>query len=188
MTRNEQKEERRKQILFKALELFVTKGFTETKITDIAQALDISTGLLFHYYESKEQLYLALVQMGLEGTKVTDTIPYKTPLEYFGNFVTALFSATQTQPWIYQMFVLMNNARRPGIPEQIRAVALSVNQIERSVKVIKQGQKDGTIRKGDPLLISTAFWSSLQGIMEEHAANPEAKLPEPDWLLDILRA
>ena len=51
MTRNEQKEERRKQILFKALELFVTKGFTETKITDIAQSLDISTGLLFHYYE-----------------------------------------------------------------------------------------------------------------------------------------
>ena len=48
MTRNEQKEERRKQILFKALELFVTKGFTETKITDIAQALDISTGLLLH--------------------------------------------------------------------------------------------------------------------------------------------
>ena len=53
MTRNEQKEERRRQILFKALELFVTKGFNETKITDISQALGISTGLLFHYYESK---------------------------------------------------------------------------------------------------------------------------------------
>lgn len=188
MTRNKQKEERRKQILFKALELFVTKGFSETKITDIAQALNISTGLLFHYYESKEQLCLALVQMGLEGTHVTDTIPYKAPLEYFGNFVAALFSATKTQPWIYQMFVLMNNARRPGIPEQIRSVALSVNQIERSVKVIKQGQKEGSIKKGDPLMLSTAFWSSLQGVMETHAANPEADLPDPDWLLDILRA
>ena len=85
------------------------------------------------------------------------------------------------------MFVLMNNARRPGIPEQIRSVALSVNQVERSVKVIKQGQKDGSIKKGDPLMLSTVFWSSLQGVMEAHAANPGSALPNPDWLLDILR-
>ena len=46
MTRKEQKELRQKQIMFKALELFVTKGFSETKISDIAAALDISVGLL----------------------------------------------------------------------------------------------------------------------------------------------
>ncbi len=90
MTRNEQKEERRRQILFKALELFVTKGFNETKITDISQALGISTGLLFHYYESKEQLYLALVQMGLEGTNTPQKNSYNTPIEYFEFFIRSL--------------------------------------------------------------------------------------------------
>ncbi len=63
MTRKEQKENRQKQILFKALELFVIKGYMETKITDIASSLNISVGLLFHYYESKEQLYLELVKI-----------------------------------------------------------------------------------------------------------------------------
>ena len=187
MTRNEQKEERRRQILFKALELFVTKGFNETKITDISQALGISTGLLFHYYESKEQLCLALVQMGLEGTNKPQQNSYGTPIEYFEFFIRGLFEAAATQPWISQMFVLMNQARRPGIPEQIRNVALSVNQIDFSAKIIEEGQKSGCIRKGNPLALSAAFWCSIQGIMEAHAVNPEIPLPEVSWLMAILK-
>ena len=36
MTRKEQKEEKRNAILMTALNLFVTRGYYETKITDIA--------------------------------------------------------------------------------------------------------------------------------------------------------
>ena len=188
MTRNEQKEERRKQILFKALELFVTKGFSETKITDISQALNISTGLLFHYYESKEQLYLALVQMGVDGTSTPQKNSYSTPLEYFEMFLRGLFAATASQVWIPQMFVLMNQARRPGIPEHIRTLASSVDQVEFSARIIEQGQKDGLFKKGDATALSATFWSSIQGIMEEHTINPALPLPEVSWLLDIIRA
>ena len=53
MTRKEQKEERRKAILMTALTLFVENGYHETRISDIAQAVPMSTGLLFHYFESK---------------------------------------------------------------------------------------------------------------------------------------
>ena len=58
MTRKEQKEERRKAILMTALDLFVNRGYYETKITDIAAAVPMSTGLMFHYFESKEELLL----------------------------------------------------------------------------------------------------------------------------------
>ena len=67
-TRKEQKERRRQEILQAGLELFVTRGYAATKIADIAKKVGMSTGLLFHYFESKEKLYEALVQMGLEGT------------------------------------------------------------------------------------------------------------------------
>jgi len=62
MTRKEQKEERRKAILMTALNLFVKRGYYETKIADIAEAVPMSTGLLFHYFESKEELLLELVK------------------------------------------------------------------------------------------------------------------------------
>ena len=77
MTRKEQKEFREKQILFKALELFVIKGYSETKISDIADSLNISIGLLFHYYKSKEQLYLELIKIGIDGMKAPPKIEYK---------------------------------------------------------------------------------------------------------------
>ena len=187
MTRKEQKELRQRQIVSKALELFVTKGFTETKISDIAGELGISVGLLFHYYESKEQLCRELVQMGAAMSKRPETIEYSSPLEYFEKTLIGLFSAAKENPMVFQMFVLMNQARRQGMPEEIRTAALTANQIDFSAKVIEQGQKDGSIRQGDPKALSFAFWCSVQGIMEQHLVAPEIPLPEKEWLLDILR-
>ena len=67
MTRKEQKEERRNAILMTALTLFVERGYYDTKIADIAAAVPMSTGLLFHYFASKEELLLELVKMGNQG-------------------------------------------------------------------------------------------------------------------------
>ncbi|MBQ8967449.1 TetR/AcrR family transcriptional regulator [Ruminococcus sp.] len=187
MTRKEQKEMRQKQIIFKALELFVTKGFSETKISDIAEALGISVGLLFHYYESKEALYKALVTMGVEATKRPESIEYNDPTEYFTRFAQGLFKAAEEQPWVFQMFVLMSQARRQGIPEDIRQLALSVDQVKFSAEIIKKGQQAGSIKEGDPTALSFAYWCSIQGVMEQHIISPEMPLPEAEWITDILK-
>ena len=49
-TRKEKKERSRQEILYAALELFVTKGYAATKITDIAKSANMSRGLMFHYF------------------------------------------------------------------------------------------------------------------------------------------
>ena len=187
MTRKEQKELRKKQIVAKALELFVIKGFSETKITDIAGELGMSMGLLFHYYESKEQLCLELVKTGAAYAQKPEMIAYSEPLEYFSKSLDGLFSSMTENPMVCYMFVLMSQARRPGMPEEIRSTALAVDQMGYSAGVIAEGQKNGTIRQGDPTALSAAFWCSVQGIMEQHFITPEMPLPEKDWLLDILR-
>lgn len=178
---------RQKQIMFKALELFVTKGYTETKISDIAEGLGISMGLLFHYYESKESMYKALVAMGVENTKRPESIEFDDPLDYFTKFIDGLLAMAKAQPWVFQMFVLMSQARRPGIPEDIRQLALSVDQIEFSAEIIRKGQEQGCIKEGDPMALSFAFWCSIQGIMEQHLITPEYALPKAEWITDILR-
>ncbi|MBQ9209352.1 MAG: TetR/AcrR family transcriptional regulator [Oscillospiraceae bacterium] len=187
MTRKEQKEMRQKQIMLKALELFVTKGFTETKISDIAESLGISVGLLFHYYESKEALCKSLVEMGLQAAKRPEKIEYDTPLDYFTKTIEGLFGAAREQPWVFQMFVLMSQARRPGIPEDIRQLALSVDQTAFSTEIIRQGQERGDMREGDPKVLAFAFWCSVQGIMEQHLITPEYPLPDVEWITAILK-
>lgn len=190
--RDEQKEQRRQLIISKALELFVKKGYSDTKIGDIAKAADMSVGLMFHYFESKEQLYGELVKMGAEGTNTPQEMNFENPLDFFKGFLDALFTYAKEQPWVFRMFVLMSQARRSeGIPQHIRDIALSVNQVEQSAEIIKAGQQYGYFREGDPYALSFTFWSSVQGIMEQLAVSPETlengQLPETDWIIDIIR-
>jgi AcrR family transcriptional regulator len=51
-----QAEVRRDEILRAAAEVVTTKGFARTRVADVAQALGISSGLVFYHFESKERL------------------------------------------------------------------------------------------------------------------------------------
>ena len=48
-----------------AAALFAERGLGATKITDIAEAAGISQGLLYHYYPSKEAIYVELIRAAL---------------------------------------------------------------------------------------------------------------------------
>ena len=67
MTRTEQREKRRQEILMVALDIFVHKSFAAAKTQDIASAVGMSEGLMFHYFESKEKLYEELIKTAMEG-------------------------------------------------------------------------------------------------------------------------
>lgn len=187
-TRKEQKERRRQEIIYAALELFVSKGFAATKVTDIAERVNMSTGLMFHYFESKEKLYEELVRMGLEGTALPVEQKYDHAIDFFVQFTTQLFEYMHQQPVMAKMFVLMAEAQRnEATPEQVKEIALKVNTIEQFVPIIEWGQQEGTIRDGDARALSNAFWCSIQGIAERYATNTEIDLPQPEWIIDIVK-
>jgi len=91
-TRKEQKERRRQEIIYTALELFVSKGYAATKITDIAKSVNMSRGLIFHYFESKEKLYEELIRMGLEGSAYPGEQKCEHVIDFFVNFTEELFA------------------------------------------------------------------------------------------------
>ena len=188
MTRKEQKEQRRKEILNAALSLFVRKGYSETKISDIAGSVGMSTGLLFHYFESKEKVYEELVKIGLEGTKMPLAQKLPHAVDYFTVFTQGLFAMMKKDPVIGQMFILMEAAQRSeGTPENVRRIAESVDTIEKFVPIIEAGQKEGTIREGNPLVLSMTFWCCIHGIASNFVMFPESELPDPEWIVDIVR-
>ncbi len=192
MTRKEQKEERKQAILMCALSLFVEKGYHDTKISDIAQAASMSMGLMFHYFSSKEELLLELVKMGQEGTNFLNNpgaVDFsKVPADVFlEGFLQKLFSYAEEQPWVFNMFCLMSQVRRSGMPEEARQIALSIQTIPKTALLIQKGQADGIFKEGDALGLSQCFWAAVQGVMEEMAMNKTLKAPDPKWLLSILK-
>lgn len=69
----------------------------------------------------------------------------------------------------------------------MREIASSLGSIESTEKIIKEGQGLGLFHKGNANLMSKCFWASVQGIMEEMAADKEMKAPEPEWIISMLR-
>jgi AcrR family transcriptional regulator len=56
----------REGILKSAAKLFAAKGYPNTSIVDLAEACNSSRGALYHYFESKEQILLAILETHLE--------------------------------------------------------------------------------------------------------------------------
>lgn len=110
LTRAEEKEKRRQEILEKSIDLFVRRGYYGTTVADIAKEVGMSTGLLFHYFESKEKLYEEIVKMGLEATKSVMTLDQSNPIEFFTDVADLILSSIKMFPFSAKMFVLMTQA------------------------------------------------------------------------------
>lgn len=188
MKRKEQKEKRRYEILNAALDLFIRKGYAATRTADIARAVGMSEGLLFHYFETKEKLYLSLLQIAVKGKDNIFELKAATPLTFFEETAKTILNYITKEPFAAKLFVLMNRARYDeAVPEEMHAVLMRKKDIEYSVNLIIRGQKDGSIRVGDPVALSIAFFMAIQGIAENIARNPEMPAPDPEWIVDIIR-
>ena len=55
------RENRINQILSAAFEVFVKKGYSKTTMDDIVVASKLSKGALYHYYGSKKELFISLI-------------------------------------------------------------------------------------------------------------------------------
>jgi AcrR family transcriptional regulator len=77
MNTKQKYDEKRRTIADAAIKLFLQKGVQETSIRDIAKALDISTGSLYHYCKSKSEIIDMVAELN---TQYADVIReyYKT--------------------------------------------------------------------------------------------------------------
>ena len=61
MAENLPKEERQSQIMEAAMKVITRKGFSNTRMDDIVNEAGLSKGAIYHHYEGKKDLFLALI-------------------------------------------------------------------------------------------------------------------------------
>lgn len=191
-------DKRKEQILEASLEEFSQKGFSGTKISDIVKRAEISQGLLYHYYKSKEELYIAVIEKSIEISKV---IP-ETVKRYKLRGWEAVVAITE---WMIQwlksggegklrFFFIHQAAMLKPMPEGVKEALAKSNIVnEFMVKLIKEGQEDGEIIEGDPLQLASIYWILMQGIImdqvvaEKIGLDNKAILPEVHMILRIIK-
>jgi AcrR family transcriptional regulator len=106
-------DDRRRQLLDRAVELFAEHGYDELSMAAFARAAGISKPLLYHYFPSKRQLFeAALAQAAEEHLARVDTDPDAPPAEQLAAGLDAYLSWIEANPQAYVKLM-----RSAGIPE-----------------------------------------------------------------------
>src|SRR5438067_11642346 len=66
-TCNGREAERRKTILRAAIEVFAKKGYHGCRIADVAREAKVAYGLVYHYFQNKEELLESVFEAGWKG-------------------------------------------------------------------------------------------------------------------------
>src|SRR5690348_10594119 len=86
-------DDRRRLILDRAVELFAEHGYDELSMAAFARAAGISKPLLYHYFRSKQALFRAALEQGVEEhlARVAPQ-PDRSPAEQMGASLEAYLS------------------------------------------------------------------------------------------------
>lgn len=186
------KDERREQILSKALMLFATKGLAATKITDIASAAGMSQGLLYHYYRSKEDIFVELIRSAFERMNTASLELEKLPLSPREKIRLAIEKLLQglednEDTGRYYLLIAVATASE-AIPAAAKTIIQKENMVPYEVitRIITAGQKDGSIKDYEAQDLALVFWTSMKGLALHQAVHGKKfKMPDADILMSM---
>ena len=159
----EYKEEVRKRIVAAAHEIFHEKGYANTKMSDIAVAMGVTKPTIYHYFDTKENLFVAVAEY--ERKKLEELI-----IESFSerNFVdgAAIFFDTVMEGFLGN--VGPESVAITTRDENLKSII--VNDREEFLKVVTGflaiRQKNGEIREdADVRVLACTFNVLFQGLL-----------------------
>jgi AcrR family transcriptional regulator len=180
MPRNEEANQRiratqRANILEAAWKVFAQKGRAMT-MADVAEAAQISYGLTYRYFDSKEAILQALVEQTLHSGDASfqrfAALP-GTPGERLDRLIARLVETRRDHPEFAQVHyqVLSDAATPPDLREQALRYGQRFHDLLR--RLIVEGQAEGSVRAADPDQLVTAVMAALDGLTRLALIDPE---------------
>jgi len=182
-------EETRIKILDSAVKLFSTRGYTAASVDDICTEAGISKGAFYHHFETKQALFLALLDGWLQ--TIDDAIEAskgKTAPETFMQMTEAFPYMFGTAGEGLPMFLefWLQASRDKKIWEA--SIAPYRRYHKYFTSLIKKGVDEGSFVEVDPeltsrMIVSTAMGLLLQSLLDPKGANWEKVARESTNLL-----
>jgi AcrR family transcriptional regulator len=185
-------DERNTQILDVAVELFARRGLSATRIQDIAELAGISQGLVYHYYKSKEDIFVTLIQYAFQSlNNALDKLEQLqlSPKEKIRSAVVALlqgFKDNKKAAW-YHMLIAQAGIS-DAIPDEAKKILESESRkpYEVMARIITAGQNDSTIGKGDAGKLALVFWTLIKGFALHIAVHGDSSdVPGPEIVMKV---
>ncbi len=187
MERKEQVLQRKWQILTISLEQFIQKGYHGTSTREISKIAGISSGLMFHYFESKEDLYHNLIKIGTQEMIFDIEKARENPKLYLQTVAKTILEKLANNVFYGKMFVFIDDAQHTsGILEESVKLLKEHDIGRQCIPIIEMGQEKGLFKDGNAHALCVAFFGALQGIAQEKVRIQDTPLPDVEWLMDII--
>jgi AcrR family transcriptional regulator len=159
--------DRRKQILKAAAEVFAERGFHRTRVSDIAKRAGVAYGLIYHYFESKDEVLNSLFEENwavfLKVLSDLETNKEISAIDKLKAIATLLIDALRVAPTIIQ--VIIQEISRSDRFVQAKKVAAFQDAFGVVHRIIVQGQASGEVKRAiDPQVGAYIFFGSLETI------------------------
>ncbi len=183
------RDERREQIKKAALKVFARRGLTGTKMSMIAAEAGISQGLSYRYFESKEVLFVELVQDAMaESHAAVDRVVQLriTPREQLRALTVSMLEEGNQEAFLLVQLVQTSDE----VPEAARQVverSSSKSIVDRLVPLFTRGQRSGELRPGNPRRMLFCYLAVLTGLMLQRLPRTgDFRMPELELLLELV--
>lgn len=174
MTRRKTPAEKRIEFIQVAEELFLEKGFENTSVDDIVKKMGAAKGLFYYYFDSKDDVILAILDMTYEEIKANIekvmAQPGLTALQRFQALGECKQDARKRSQFLREFFHQERN-RNLHLAMDEKANELMVPIFE---KIIRQGIEEGIFSTPYPRETAEAILSIFSGIGRRYGHDLES--------------
>jgi AcrR family transcriptional regulator len=159
--------DRRRQILDAAVRVFARQGFHSCRVSDIAKEAGVAYGLVYHYFNSKDQVLNELFEerwsLLLDAITEIDGRPIspRSKLDAVAGFI---IDSYRHDPELMKVIIVevtraANSFGRTHLPEISQAY-------DRIAKLVSDGQQEGAFRADiDPIFASMWFYGAIEQLL-----------------------
>jgi AcrR family transcriptional regulator len=160
-------EDRRQQIAEAALRVFSQKGYMRATNKDIAREAGITTGLIYHYFDSKEALLKAIVDMQSPVHLTRSLSPEMLalpPETLVRSLLLQMLRIVESEQFVQLLRVFLPEAiHNPGlsslgVPSFLEATRFLENYLASKIE-------SGELRRADPAMAAQVLMSGTMGFV-----------------------
>lgn len=181
----------RARILSVATREFASKGYEGAGTDEIADRARINKRMIYHYFSSKEQLYLAVLEAAYARARSAEEkleLDSLAPLDALRRLVEFTYDSFARDRTFISLLATENRQKAKVLKKSAQIGEMNSPIIEAIARILARGEVAGVVRPG---LDARQLWISLIGVSYFYFSNIftlsvifATKLDEPDVLAD----
>jgi TetR/AcrR family transcriptional regulator len=170
--REREKQNRRDEILQASWKVFSSKEYSTATIDEIAEAAELSKGAIYLYFNSKADLFLATIEMGIEkAASIIQEVILSTddPVACFKEIIKRMLDYFEENMGFFEILSSgkshfeIHADTTDGCKFRKRITEILSQNIKLISEFIKQSMEMGMFRKMDPMDVALAFLEITRG-------------------------